>query len=65
MPGRVELQGTASVVEKGKTLPERIRIVALVGKSGVVLYNVFVAPEVDFDAMRPTFERILQSYRVR
>jgi hypothetical protein len=61
----VELQGSASVVDKGKPMAERIRLVSLVGKNNVVLYMAFVAPEPDFDALRPTFDQILRSYRVR
>jgi len=30
-----------------------------------VLYLVFVAPDADFDALRPTFDHILRSFSVR
>lgn len=46
-------------------ISERIRLVALQGKQGLVLYLVFVAPEVDFDMMRPTFDRIMRSFTAR
>jgi len=52
-------------MENGKPLPERIRVVALKGKSGIILYALMVAPEADFDALRPTFDRILNTYRLR
>jgi beta-barrel assembly-enhancing protease len=61
----VELQGTSSVLEQGKPLPERVRVVAFKGKSGTLLYAVMVAPESDFDTLRPAFDRILRSYRIR
>jgi predicted Zn-dependent protease len=61
----VEMQGISSVMENGKPLPERIRVVALKGKSGLILYALMVAPEPDFDALRPTFDRILNTYRLR
>ena len=35
-----------------------------VPRSGAIRYFVFVAPQADFEAMRPTFERILNSIRV-
>jgi beta-barrel assembly-enhancing protease len=61
----VEMQGLSSVMENGKPLPERIRVVALKGKSGLLLYALMVAPEPDFDILRPTFDRILNTYRLR
>lgn len=61
----VELQGTSSVLENGKPLPERVRVVSFKGKNGVLLYALMVAPEPDFDSLRPTFERILNTYRIR
>jgi hypothetical protein len=61
----VELQGTSSVVEKGKPLPERVRVIAVPSSQGIVLYMVFVAPEPDFDPLRPTFDRIAGSFRPR
>jgi len=60
-----ELEGRSSVVDKGKPLGERIRLIALPGRNGIVLYMVFVAPEPDFDQLRPTFDRIAQSFRPR
>jgi hypothetical protein len=35
-----------------------------VPQNGAMRYFVFVSPEADFDAMRPTFERILNSIRL-
>jgi predicted Zn-dependent protease len=61
----MELQGTSSVMENGKPLPERIRVVSMKGKSGVLLYALMVAPEPDFDTLRPAFDRILNTYRIR
>lgn len=61
----VELQGTSSVVEQGKPLPERVRMIALPVKNGIVLYMVFVAPEPDFDSLRPTFDRIARTFQPR
>ena len=62
---RLDWSGKSPVVEKGEPLKERVRLVALQSKSGVILYAVFVAPDVDFDSLWPTFERILNSLQVR
>jgi hypothetical protein len=59
------MQGASSVMENGKPLPERIRVVALKGKGGIMLYALMVAPEPDFDTLRPIFDRILNTYRLR
>ncbi len=61
----VELLGKSAIREKDEPIAERIRMVALQGKQGLVLYLVFVAPDADFDAMRPTFDRIMRSFRTR
>jgi len=46
-------------------LAERVRLIAFPGKSGMVLYTIFVAPDPDFNDLWPVFERILNSLRVR
>ena len=62
---RLDWSGKSAVQEEGEPLKERVRLVALPGKSGVVLYAVFVAPEPDFNGLWPTFERMLNSLKVR
>jgi len=61
----VELVGTSAVRENNQPLPERIRLVALQGKNGIVLYMVFIAPGPDFDSLRPVFDRIMRSFVLR
>jgi beta-barrel assembly-enhancing protease len=61
----LEMVGESAVRENGKRLQERIRLVTLQGKGGVVLYMVFVAPNLDFDALRPVFDRIMRSFVLR
>jgi hypothetical protein len=61
----VEMLGQSAVREKGQPLAERIRLVTLQGKSGVTLYMVFVAPDPDFDGLRPVFDRIMRSFTIR
>jgi beta-barrel assembly-enhancing protease len=61
----VEMLGSSAIRENGKPIPERIRLVALQGKGNLVLYMVFVGPDADFDALRPTFDRIMRSFAAR
>ena len=61
----LEMLGESAVQESGKPLQERIRLVTLQGKGGVVVYMVFVAPNPDFDALRPLFDRIMRSFVLR
>ncbi|HXM60325.1 MAG TPA: M48 family metallopeptidase [Terriglobales bacterium] len=57
--------GKSAVQENGEPLRERVRLIALLGRSNVVLYIVLVAPDADFEALWPTFERVLDSLQVR
>ncbi len=52
-------------LENGQPIPERIRLVAVGGKDGLILYRVFIAPSGNFDGLGTTFDRILRSFRVR
>lgn len=58
----VEMVGQSAVRENKKPLEERIRLVALKGQGGTVLYMVFIAPDPDFNGLRPIFDRIMRSY---
>lgn len=40
-------------------------IVALPESNGTVRYVIFVAPQTDFDALRPTFEKMLRTLKVQ
>ena len=62
---KLDWAGKSPVQKQGEPLKERVRLIALPGKSGVVLYLVFVAPDPDFNGLWPTFERILNSLQVR
>jgi hypothetical protein len=61
----VEMLGESAVRENGKPLQERIRLVTLQRKGGVVLYMVFIAPDPDFNQLRPVFDRIMRSFVLR
>ncbi len=43
---------------------ERDWLVALPESTGALRYVVFVAPDADFNALRPTFERMLQTWKL-
>jgi len=58
----VEMLGESEIRENDQPIPERIRLVGVQTKSGTVLYLLFVAPDADFDLLRPTFDRILRSF---
>jgi beta-barrel assembly-enhancing protease len=58
----VEMLGNSAIRENNQPIPERIRLVALRRRDGLVLYMVFVAPEADFDVLRPDFDRIMRSF---
>jgi hypothetical protein len=61
----VELLGQSAVLENGKPVPERVRLVVVPGHKGIVLYCLFIAPDQDFDAMRPAFDRMLLNFKVK
>ncbi len=50
---------------EGGTQRERDWLVALQRKDGSLLYLVFVSTEKDFDQMRPAFEKMLRSLRLK
>ena len=58
----VNMQSTSPFPDtKGQSQKERDRLVTLPRPDGSVIFMVFVAPESDYDRMKPTFERMLQS----
>jgi len=65
MDGRsVELKGESPVRRNGQPVPERDWLVTLPDPQGGILYLIFVAPESDFNRLRPTFEKMLNSLRL-
>ena len=59
----MELRGRSPLVENGTTLPEHEWLIAMPSSDGDLHYIIFVAPERDFHALRPTFEAMLNSFR--
>lgn len=62
---KVDWSGPSAIEGAGQALKERVRLVATQGKSGQVIYLVFVSPEADLDYMSAIFDRILGSLELR
>jgi len=62
----VDLVGNSPLRDQsGRASPERDWLVALMRKDGTLLYVVSIAPDKDFEALRPTFEQMLKSLKLR
>jgi beta-barrel assembly-enhancing protease len=62
---KLDWLGASVVYEQGKAMQERVLLVAFPGKGNVILYMVFVAPDTDFNALWPAYERMMNSIIVR
>ena len=62
----VDLIATSPVQDaNGHAQRERDWLVTVPGRNGNLTYLVFIAPDVDFNTLRPTFERMLRSLRLK
>jgi beta-barrel assembly-enhancing protease len=61
----IDLIGSSPIKKDGKAVSERDWLVALPRQDGSLLYLVFIAPDQDFSRMRPTFEQMLKSVRLK
>lgn len=62
----VDLIGSSPIKDaQGKVLAERDWVVTTQRRDGIVLYLVFISPDKEFGSMRPTFEQMLRSLRLR
>jgi Zn-dependent protease with chaperone function len=61
----VDLTGESPIEQDGNAAPEHDWLVALPRPDGGILYVVFIAPERDFSALRPTYESMLRSLHLR
>lgn len=61
----LDLSSTSPIQQNGSPLPERDRLVLLPMTNGNYLYLIFIAPERDFGALEPTFEKMLESLRLQ
>jgi hypothetical protein len=60
----LDLSSTSPVQQTGNPLPERDRLVVVPASEGSYIYLIFIAPERDFGALEPTFEKMLTTLRV-
>jgi predicted Zn-dependent protease len=66
LPGKsIDLIGKSPVQQNGRPVEERDWLVTVRQHDGSLLYMVFVAPDRDFGSLRPTFEDMLRSLRIR
>ena len=61
----VELRGKSPVADGGSQLAERDLLVTVARPDGAVSYMVFVAPEPDYQTLKPLFSSMIESFRVR
>lgn len=61
----VYLAGNSPVQRDGQAAPERDWLVTLPSRRGGLMYLVFVAPEHDFNQLKPTYQRMLDSLQLR
>jgi Zn-dependent protease with chaperone function len=62
----VDLKSTSPMTgSNGQPLPERDWLVTVPRNDGSVLFFVFIAPQNDFDHLRPTYETMLRSLRLQ
>jgi Zn-dependent protease with chaperone function len=59
-----DLFGNSPVQQNGKPLTEHDWLVLLPRPGGTYLYMIFIAPENDFAALRPTYQKMVDSLRV-
>lgn len=60
----VDLSSDSPLQQDGRPLPEHDWLVVAPGPGGAYLYLIFIAPERDFAALKPTYQRALDSLRV-
>ena len=62
----VDLIGTSPLQDQnGRAVRERDWLVTLKRRDGSLVYMVFIAPDRDFGSLRPSFEQMLRSLRLR
>lgn len=61
----VELISNSPIQQDGKPLPERDWLIVRSGPDGAFLYLIFIAPERDFSALQPSYQRMLDSLQIQ
>ena len=61
----VDLISTSPLVQNGRPVRERDWLVATQTGDGNIIYIIFIAPDRDYSVLRPTFENMLRSFKLR
>jgi Zn-dependent protease with chaperone function len=62
----IMLMGTSPLTDQqGRTARERDWLVTVQRNDGTILYMVFIAPDQDFSQLRPQFEHMVRTFKVR
>ncbi len=62
----MDLIGPSPITSQdGQPVAERDLLVVTQRQDGTVIYLLFIAPQQDFSALQPTFERMINSFRMR
>lgn len=61
----LDLVGASPLSQNGRSVQERDWLVTLPGPNGTLLYLVFIAPDREFNQLRPTYEQMLRTLRIR
>lgn len=61
----VELIGSSPIQQNGRAIQERDWVVTTQRSDGSLLYLVFISPDKDFASLRPTFEQMLRTLKVK
>jgi peptidase M48-like protein len=61
----VDLIGSSPIQENGKPVRERDWLVTMRRGDGSLLYLVFISPDQNFGTLRPVFEQMLRTFRVK
>jgi len=60
-----DLASNSPIQQNGATLPERDWLVLLPKPGGAYLYLIFIAPEKDFAALQPSYQKMLDSVQMQ
>jgi predicted Zn-dependent protease len=60
----VDLLGTSPIEKNGQAVREHDWLVTFPASDGSLLYLIFISPDRDFDRLRPTFEKMLNSMQL-
>jgi len=64
--GRSTLLSAASPIQhNGQAISERDWLVTFPGPKGDLMYMIFVAPEQEFNQIKPTYQKMMESFQVR